>query len=192
MYHIFRDESGVVDAVNRKSDGKSVPWLEPKHPLTIELREWEKVNGKLNLEPLRREELFALQFPGGLEEAKQLAQNKLIALAELAQEKLTEGYSSTERDTWERKERESIEFLKTKLFTLSKYLEIEAMTICASTDRTKVVATATMLAQKVLEKSDILRQASVRISGNRAKYSNEIANLSTIEAVLDYVSTISF
>lgn len=51
MYRVFRTSLGVVDAINRLSDGSSLPYnaqsktFNESHPLTIELRQWEQDRG---------------------------------------------------------------------------------------------------------------------------------------------------
>ncbi len=49
MYRIFYNQLGQVSAINRIPDGASIPWKNESDPLTIELIEWEKENGKLDL-----------------------------------------------------------------------------------------------------------------------------------------------
>lgn len=44
MYQLFRNSDGKIDAVNRISDGVSVPFWDSSHPLTKELKEWELLN----------------------------------------------------------------------------------------------------------------------------------------------------
>lgn len=48
-YTVFRNGLGKVDAVNRDSDGATVPIWDEADPLTVDLREWEAVNGALDL-----------------------------------------------------------------------------------------------------------------------------------------------
>ena len=54
-YRIFRDNYGVVNAVNRIWDGASLAYnwqtkeFDETDPLTIELRQWEQENGALDL-----------------------------------------------------------------------------------------------------------------------------------------------
>ncbi len=48
-YRIFRNRQGLVDAINRTSDGVTVPIWDESDPLTIELRQWELENGALDL-----------------------------------------------------------------------------------------------------------------------------------------------
>lgn len=51
MYRVFRTQEGTVDAVNRMSDGASLPYsyqsksFNESHPLVIELRQWEQQTG---------------------------------------------------------------------------------------------------------------------------------------------------
>lgn len=47
-YKVFRNDKGKVDAINR-NDGATVPTWDKKDPLTIGLREWEAVNGALDV-----------------------------------------------------------------------------------------------------------------------------------------------
>ena len=71
-YRIFRNSLGVVDALNRSPDGATVPIWDEGDPLTIELRQWEKINGVLDLsahavEPqIMVEKQDYLGFYGGL------------------------------------------------------------------------------------------------------------------------------
>lgn len=48
-YQVFRNTLGHVDSVNRLPDGASVPIADRTDPLTIELRDWEAINGALDL-----------------------------------------------------------------------------------------------------------------------------------------------
>lgn len=48
-YQVSRNSLGVVDAINRRSDGATVPYWDQADLLTIELREWESINGVLDL-----------------------------------------------------------------------------------------------------------------------------------------------
>lgn len=190
MYKIYRNELGVVDAINHGVSGASIPLEDITHPLTIELREWEKNNGSLNLQPLTKEELLAIKYPGGLEQVKQIALERLIKQTEVTQEALTTGYSATERDTWDKKEKESADFLVSKDFTNAKYLKLEAAAAAGTNHLPTVTAVATVLAQRVLEKADYLRQTSVKISGDRARHSQKIAALTSIDLVLAYLTEI--
>lgn len=49
MYQIFRNSLGAVDAVNRMSDGATVPYLNANDELTIEMRQWELEHGAIDL-----------------------------------------------------------------------------------------------------------------------------------------------
>lgn len=48
-YQVFRNSLGRVDAVNRLPDGASVPIGNETDSLSIELRQWEAINGALDL-----------------------------------------------------------------------------------------------------------------------------------------------
>ncbi len=70
-YQIFRNNLGRVDAVNRTSDGATVPIGDETDALTIELREWEAINGTLDLSdypsaPMPEPPLNYLGFRNGL------------------------------------------------------------------------------------------------------------------------------
>lgn len=51
-YRVYRDNLGVVNAVNRISDGASLLYyprtreFDELHPMTVELREWEEKVGE--------------------------------------------------------------------------------------------------------------------------------------------------
>lgn len=51
MYKMFYDSNGRVDAINRESDGASLPYnsqsktFDETHPLVLELRQWEQNSG---------------------------------------------------------------------------------------------------------------------------------------------------
>lgn len=51
MYRIFRGSNGIVDAINKISNGASLPYnyqtktFNESHPLVIELRQWEQETG---------------------------------------------------------------------------------------------------------------------------------------------------
>jgi hypothetical protein len=55
MYKIFHNNLGKPDAINRLSDGASLPFnsatktFDESHPLTVELRAWEAIHGALDL-----------------------------------------------------------------------------------------------------------------------------------------------
>lgn len=48
-YRVSLNELGQVDAMNRVSDGATVPFEDESDELTIELREWEAENGVIDL-----------------------------------------------------------------------------------------------------------------------------------------------
>lgn len=48
-YQVFRNSLGQVDSVNRLSDGATVPLWDESDALTIELQEWELINGVIDL-----------------------------------------------------------------------------------------------------------------------------------------------
>lgn len=55
MYIVYRNNLGQVDAVNRASDGASLPYnpqtkeFDELDPMVVELRSWEQENGALDL-----------------------------------------------------------------------------------------------------------------------------------------------
>lgn len=184
-YVVFRDNRGVVDAVNRESDGASLPYypetktFDEEHPLVIEMREWLADGNILDLSDRSPPTL-------SLATAKLQVQQAIIDLAATKQEALTAGYSATEQSTWDRKEQEAKDYLKLGDLANAKYLKAEAAAMAGTSNADVLRAATKELAQAVVDASDNLRLNSGKISGTRARKWRDVEALSTVEEVLAY------
>lgn len=119
--------------------------------------------------------------PPTLEEMKEQLKNNIVYEASRRQEALISGYSSAERNTWERKEQEAKILIETGDIKQAKYLTMEAVAFTGSTDELDILAATTSLASVVIAKADYLRSRSAKISGNRARLHALASALETSE-----------
>lgn len=127
--------------------------------------------------------------PPTLEELKEQLKQNIIYEASRRQEALVSGYSSAERNTWDRKEQEAQALLETCDITKARYLSFEAIALSGATSEQEILAATQFLASRVVEAADRLRSKSAKISGNRARLYALTAVLETKEEVesFDYL-----
>jgi hypothetical protein len=181
MYKIFRNSFGIVDAVNR-DDGASLAFdpmtqtFDELHPLTIELREWEKEHGALDLS-------IQPPPPPPLEWVRQQKIDQITCETAYRQDALVAGYASAERDSWDTKIEQSKMFLQTKNLEDAKYLKLEAIATTGDLSEESLLAIVETLAQRILGKADELLSASSRLAGKRTRLISIINKSSDIKFI---------
>lgn len=111
---------------------------------------------------------------------------QLSEIASVKHESLTAGYSNTERDTWESKEREATLLFETNNVGDAKYLAIQAIATTGATSESDILSATKQLGAIVLAKADQLRTISALISGARARKWAEVEALTELEEILSY------
>lgn len=185
MYRIFRNDLGIVDAISSPT-GASLPYnpttktFDEEHPLTIALREWETVNGELDLSD-------ALVEFESLEFAKKLKQQEIIEAAKEEQNALVADYAPPEQASWNKKVEQAEAILQSNDLDDAPILAIEAKVFSGAEAIEDVLATTLFLASTILTRSNQLYQASASISGKRARLWNQIESAQSFEEIQQIV-----
>lgn len=179
MYKIFYNDLGVVDAVN-SLDGATLPYdttdktFDESDPLTIALRSWEQVNGKLDLSDRPVE-------PQTLDQAKTQKKQEILAIAMQAQEFLVAGFAPPEQASWGRKVAEAKAFLASGKIEDAPMLKVEAIALSGATNDIVILKYTQGLASKILAKSEAMYLDSAIIAGTRTRLLGQIEAASSIE-----------
>jgi hypothetical protein len=179
FYKIFRNDLGVVDAI-ATNEGASLLFdplaktFDESDRLTIELREWEKENGVLDLSDRPVDPLT-------LEELKAQKKQELIAIASAKQEELVAGFAPPEQASWSRKVAEAKTFLASGVIEDAPMLKAEAITISGATNNTVILRYTQGLASKILQKSEEMYLGSATIAGMRTKLVGQVEAAKTTE-----------
>ncbi len=182
MYKLFYNQFGEVDAINRTTDGATIPWnnqtqaFDEEHPLVIELRQWEAENEPLDLS---NQAVPAIS----IEQHKQQKQQEIINIAKFEQEALVADYAPAEQASWDRKVAESKAILQSNNLADAPILEVEAKVFSQATSEPDILAATLFLAGEILNKSNQLYAASAAIAGKRSRLWNAIAQAEAIESV---------
>lgn len=177
MYQIFRNNLGQVDAINAPRTGASLPLpLEENedNPLVIELREWEKEHGALDLSS-------RIIDPLTLEQAKAQKKQEIIAIAMTKQEELVAGFAPPEQASWVRKVAESKSFLASGKIEDAPMLRVEAIALSGAKKDNVIYQYTQGLAARILQKSEQMYLESAEIAGKRSRLVAEVDKCETFE-----------
>jgi hypothetical protein len=181
MYKIFRNILGHVDAIN-DIHGASLPYdpitktFDESNPLTISLRQYEAINGALDLSdhPVA---------PLTLEQAKIQKKQEIIAIASIKQEELVQGFAPPEQASWSRKVTEARAFLASGEIKDAPMLRTEAIAISGATKEAIILKHTQGLATKILQKSEEMYMDSATIAGKRTNLLGQIEVANTPQEI---------